>query len=309
MVLAMRLPWLAVVTACGAEAPPVEPPDDGQPVDLAAIPAGCVADRAEADRLDETSLDQVRALYVTTSDGPDFARDTDGTICNSLRGVATWFHDQTGQFLRFDTADGLIDIGFVRLPITDEAMRGTDPGNQTLDLGHAFVRERIERELITSPNKLYAVYYEGTSSYACGGGAYPPLIVGRVGAMYLRAQPPGQPDPCDALPWGRASLTPGYVDYGILHELVHSLGLVPPSSSNQHSVGHVFDVASATPARDLMYSPRPAMPDPFWAVTDPAGLVLDLGSDDYYDTGAADDLATSSLLSPLPASAHRPVGW
>jgi hypothetical protein len=307
----MRLAGLGtVLIACGTEVPQqVEPPEGPPPIDLAAIPAGCADGRNENDRPDETSLDQIRALYVTTSDGPDFTRDTDGTICNSLRAAATWFHDQTGQFLRFDTTEGLIDIGFVRLLATDEAMRGTDPGNETIDLGHAFVRERIERALITAPNKLYAVYYEGTSLYACGGGAYPPLIIGRVGAMYLRAQPPGQSDPCDALPWGRDSLVPGYVDYGILHELVHSLGLVPPSSTNQHSSGHVFDAAASEPARDLMYSPRPAMPDPFWAVTDPAGLVIDVGSDDYYDTGTPDDLATSSLLSPLPANAHRPIGW
>jgi hypothetical protein len=305
----MRLALVLVPLLACSDDPPEPTPPPPPPVDEGAIPSACADGRSDVDRPDDSALDQIRVLYVTTSDGPDNARDTDGRICNSIRAGATWFHDQTGQFLRFDTEGGLLDIGFVKLPITDEAMRGTDPGNQTLDLGHAFVRERIERELAIAPNKLYAVFYEGTSLYACGGGAYPPLIIGRVGAMYLRAQPPGTVEPCDTLPWGRETLVPGYVDYGILHEVVHSLGLVPPSSVNQHTVGHVYDVNAPAPERDLMYSPRPGMPDPFWAVTDPAGLVLDLNSDDYYDTGTADDLATSSLIAPLPVNAHRPIGW
>ena len=293
---------LVLLAACGATGTVND--------DVGAIPETCTTARSDADLPDDSELDQIRALYVVTSDGPDFAHDTDGAICNSLRAAATWFHDQTGQFLRFDTVDGALDIGFVRVPRTDAQMHGTDPGNHTIEDGHAFVRDRIEAELVTAPNKLYAVFYEGTSSYACGAGAYPPLIPGRVGAMYLRAMPPGQSVPCgDSYPWGQASLVPGYVDYAILHELVHSLGFVAASSPHQHTTGHVFDVGQAEPARDLMYSPRLGMPDPFWGVLDPGGLLIDLGNDDYYGTGTADDLATSSVLAPLPGDAHRPAGW
>lgn len=302
----MRVVFPILLAACASE-PAI---GDGDDVEQGAIPASCTTTRSTDDRPDDTAFDQIRALYVTTSDGPDFAHDTDGAICNSLRAAATWFHDQTGQYLRFDTIGGELDIGFVRLPVTDEVMHGSDPGNHSIDLGHAFVRDRIERELETQPNKLYAVFYEGTSSYACGAGAYPPLIPGRVGAMYLRAVPTGQSVPCgDSYPWGQPDLVPGYVDYAILHELVHSLGLVPPASPNEHTTGHVFDVGQAEPARDLMYSPRLGMPDPFWDVLNPEGLLIDLGNDDYYGTGTADDLATSSLLAPLPEGAHRPATW
>jgi hypothetical protein len=128
--------------------------------------------------------------------------------------------------------------------------------------------------------------------------------------VYLRAMPPGQPVPCgDSYPWGQPSLAPGYVDYAILHELVHSLGIVNAASPHQHTTGHVFDVGQAEPERDLMYSPRLQMPDPFWGVNDPDGLLIDLGNDDYYGTGTADDLATSSLLAPLVEGAHRPPTW
>ncbi len=293
--------------------------DGGDPVDagpdVSGVPAGCVAERALDNRADDNGYDQIRVLYVLPSDTADQNRDTTGQICNSVRGFATWFHAQSGSYLRFDTSNGLVDIGFVRLAKTDVEMRGNDPNNGSVDFGTAYVRERIERELITKGmidrNKLYAVYYEGSSTYACGAGAYPPLITARVGTMYLGGLPIGQSVPCgQSHPWGQDSLVPNYIDYGMLHELVHSMGIVPASSPNQHQFGHVFDSNAVAPNRDLMYSPRMGGNDPGWATSDPAGLVLDLGKDDYFTAQSAElDLARMSLLSPLPDGATRPSGW
>ena len=317
---------LLVVAACGTdnasapadgpEAPGDGSSDSGVPGDgsgsgsggVSGVPETCTTTRA-ADRPDDSTRDQIRVLYVLPSDGPDLARDTNGQLCNSVRAFATLFSAQADEFLRFDTSGGAIDIGFVRLAKTDAQMRGSDPNNQSIDTGIAFVRERIERELKTmgliASNKLYAVYYEGSSLWACGAGAYPPLIVGRVGAMYLRATPPGVSIPCgDVRPWGQANLHPDYVDDAMLHELVHSLGFVAQGAPHQHSSGHVYDTGAADPASDLMYSPRPGMPDPAWHIDVPGGLVLDLNGDDYVT-----DLLKSSLLEPLPAGAQRPNGW
>jgi hypothetical protein len=281
--------------------------------DMPAVPPGCLPERAETDRVDDHTFDQIRVLYVVPSDAIDRAYDTNGKICNSVRSFATWFQARSNAYLRFDTSDGLLDVGFVRLSKTDAQMRGTDPNNTSIDTGTAFVRERIERELemngMVRPNKLYAVYYDGSSVYACGGGAYPPLIEDRVGAMYLRGLPPGVTQPCgDSRPWGQASLVPNYIDYGMLHEVVHSMGFVPQSAPNQHASGHVFDTASNEPARDLMYSPRGSQ-DPGWNIDAAGGLLLDIGGDDYFATSPALDLQKSSLLAPLPAGATRPVGW
>ena len=153
-------------------------------MDLSGVPAGCVAERATDNRPDDNGYDQIRVLYVLPSDTADQNRDTSGQICNSVRGFATWLHAQADRYLRFDTRDGLIDIGFVRLGRTDAEMRGNDPNNGSVDFGNAYVRERIERELIAKGmidrNKLYAVYYEGSSTYACGAGAYPPVITART---------------------------------------------------------------------------------------------------------------------------------
>lgn len=274
--------------------------------------AGCVAGRATADRADDNALDQIRVLYVVPADGLDREYDTNGKICNSIRSIARWFHTSAGDsYLRFDTQGGLLDIGFVRLTKTDAQMRGTDPNNTDVNTGTAFVRERIERELeskgLIAANKLYAVYYDGSSVYACGGGAWPPVIQDRVGAMYLRGMPTGLTTPCaEVLPWGQASLVPNYIDYGILHEVTHSLGFAPDAAVHEHAMGHVYD-GTADSARDLMYSPRIGGTDPPWNVG--AGLILDINHDDYYGTTPALDFAKSSLLTPLPAGPQRPIGW
>ncbi len=279
------------------------------------MPPACTQTRSLSDRPDDNTYDQIRVLYVVPSDLADQQYDTSGKICNSVRAFSTWFYNQSGSYLRFDTNAGQIDIGFVRLTKTDAAMRGNDPTNASVDYGTAYVRERIERELVAmgmiKSNKLYAVYYEGSSTYACGAGAYPPAIVARVGTMYLRGLPPGSTTVCgQVLPWGQPSLIPNYIDYGMLHELVHSMGIVAASSPNEHSFGHVFDANATKPNRDLMYTPRVGMNDPGWATNDPLGLVLDLGHDDYYMAPGVDvELSKLSLLSPLPANAQRPIGW
>jgi hypothetical protein len=309
---------LLALAACGDDGSTLGPDaapliDANEGVDMPGVPTACVAERGTVDRSDDTGLDQIRVLYVVPSDYPDRARDTNGQICNSARAFATWFHAHSDSFLRLDTQGGLIDIGFVRLTKTDEQMRGSDPNNASVATGTAFVRERIELELsamgMIASNKLYAVYYEGTSVYACGGGAYPPLIKARVGAMYLGGFPPGVSPNCgETRPWGQASLVPNYIDYGILHEVVHSLGFVPEGAPNQHTFGHVYDVSSTEPSRDLMYSPRTPQ-DQAWNIDAVGGLLLDINSDDYYTTSPALDLAKSTVIAPLPDGAVRPIGW
>jgi hypothetical protein len=310
----VRAALLVVLIACSSSGmgDDVDGGPDASGDDIAVVPPGCLTERSLADRPDDHGFDQIRVLYVTPADGPDNARDTNGQICNSVRAWATWFNRRSDAFLRLDTSGGLIDIGFVRLAANDVQMRGNDPGNNTIETGIAFVRERIERALeaqgLVAPNKAYAVYYEGSSSWACGGGAWPPLISDRVGAMYLKGVPFGTSIDCGAMPWGRADLVPEYIDYAMLHEIVHTLGFVPDASPHEHSYGHIFEVGVPTTHRDLMYSPRPQMPDPPWGIYDGDGALLDVNGDDYYGTSGY-DLARSSILAPLAQNAQRPIGW
>lgn len=286
--------------------------DEGSTGEPLPVLPECPTARSEIDLPDDSRLPQVRVLYVLPADGTDDALDTEGRICHSVRAWTQWLLDQTGdRALRLDTADGVLDIGFVRLSLDDATMHGTSDA-ASIESGYAYVRDRIERELELgdglASQKLYAVYYGGTSEYACGGGAYPPILPGQVAAMYLGGEIEGFPA-CDAAPWGEPDLAPRYIDYGMIHELVHSLGAVDLVAPHEHASGHAFDERSAVPETDLMYSPREGGSDPPWGVA--RGLVLDLGGDDYFAHGEPSmlDVSKSAFLAPLPDEPEFPPGW
>ena len=290
-----------------SDAPDVSTPAAGDPF-------SCAGNRVEQDQLDDTQAHQVRALYVLPADGADQRLDVDGRLCRSILAATRWLQRQTGgAHLRFDTHDGVLDVGFVRLTVDDAALAGS--GGLTLQMGHAYLRDRIEAQLqatgLIAPRKVYAVYYGGSSPYSCGGGAWPPTLPGKVAALYLGGRPAGAA-PCSSNPIGAALDAPGYVEYSLLHELLHTLGMVAAVAPHHHAAGHSFDHASeaTTLSRDLMYAARSAG-DPGWATNHALGLLLDVGRDDYYDHGRPDlvDLARSAFLTPLPATPQLPPGW
>lgn len=272
----------------------------------------CPTTRALADLDDEVVGSQIKLMYVLPSDGVDEQLDTNGRLCTSVNAWSVWLKAQTaGSMFRLDTHGGALDITFVRLGKTNAQLRGSNDADDVAT-GYAYLRDRIELELaalgFTKPGRIYAVYYGGSSPYACGGAAHPPALIGKVAAFYLKAQV-GSGPVCDSGPWGQDTTKPGYPDYAMLHEIVHTIGIVGDAAPHAHASGHVFD--GATPARDLMYSPRAGQSDPGWDVYNPGGLLLDVGHDDYYGHGNAAfvDLARSAFLAPLPANAQDPPGW
>jgi len=287
--------------------------EDDAAVSLEAI--SCSTTRTTSDRTDDNTRYQVRPLYVLPSNVADEKVDTNGRICRSLAAGAHWLRGQTGGArLRFDSNKGRVDIGFVRLTKTDEQMRGNNPGND-FETGFAFLRDRIEHELKNmgrlKPRKLYAVYYGGSTPWSCGGGAWPPTLIGQVAALYLKGAPPGFPA-CSTNPLGDSSTVPHYFEYAMVHELMHNLGIVGDLAPQEHFSGHTFDttVDPVTASHDLMYAVRTS-DDPPWATNDPAGLILDINHDDYYKHGqsAYPDLARSVFVTPLPPDAQKPPGW
>jgi len=156
----------------------------------------------------------------------------------------------------------------------------------------AFVREEIEAELhaagFNRSNKLYAAYYDGTSTWSCGGGAWPPLIVGNVAAMYLHGLPQG-PVTCDSNQLAASDAPPTYLEFGMLHEIMHTLGFVPTCATHEWRNGHVSDDAN-----DLMWGG-----DTPWAPGGWDAVVLDAGRDDYYRSPSPSclDLADSPFLT------------
>jgi hypothetical protein len=297
-----------------AEVDAVEPPDAAA-ADVAVPAFVCPRARTTDDAPDdEPDRYQVRALYVLPSDGADEQLDTDDRICRSLQAATHWLSARTGgPRLRLDTAGATLDIGFVRLEKSDAVMRGS--GGRSIEDGYAYLRDRIERELVrmnlVRPQKIYAVYYGGSSPFSCGGGAWPPNLPGKVAALYLHGEPPGA-SPCRSNPIGASVTRPGYVEYSMVHEVLHTLGIVADGAPNEHAAGHVFDpgVSPAMAAQDLMYAQRSGA-DPGWGTRDPDGLQLDIARDDYYGHGRPDqaDLARSVFLTPLPPDAQLPPRW
>jgi hypothetical protein len=238
--------------------------------------------RATADRPDELRGPQLHVIYAVPSDGADRGLDTSGAIESSVASFQRWLAGETGgATLRQDTFEGSLDVTFVRLPRTDAeiAARG------------AFVRDEVEQLLrgagMIAPDKLYPVYYDGSSTYACGGGAWPPALNGVVAAMYLHGRPPGAP-PCDTNPLAAPGASPGYLDYAMLHEVLHTLGAVATCAPHHHLAGHTSDRPD-----DIMWAGAGA-----WQIPGK----LDPGRDDYFGHGRADcfDLARSEFLTSNP---------
>jgi hypothetical protein len=244
--------------------------------------AAAALPRATADRLDDwpRGTAQLHVVYVVPSDGGDRALDTSGTLGFSVDSFQRWLAGQSdGRALRLDTFGGELDVTFHRLARTDAEVASNGP----------FVRDVIERDLRSAgaivATKLYAVYYDGSSTFACGGGAWPPVLPGQVGAMYLRGVR------CPSDPIAAPGLPPRYIEFAMLHELFHTLGAVPQCAPHHTLAGHTSD-----DPRDLMYSgPRDWVP-----------YFLDVGRDDYFGHRRSGclDLASSPFLAPL--GAHPP---
>jgi hypothetical protein len=246
--------------------------------------------RDTTDREDDFDGHQVHVVYALPSDGTDRELDVESTLTDSIDVMNTWLAQQTGGArLRFDTCRGALDISMIRSTQTDAEIAATDP----------YVRDTLELDLVAAgfndSKKLYMVYYDGSSNYSCGGGAWPPAVAGAVAALYLRGAPAGSP-PCDTNAFAVRGASPGYLEFAMLHEIIHTLGVVGTCAPNHVLSGHVGDSAT-----DLMYAGSEA-----WRPE-----VLDIGNDDYFQHGnpSCVDLARSAFLDPLPADAQLPPAW
>jgi len=258
---------------------------------LSAGAATAVLPRVTTDRPDDSAAPQIHVIYALPSDGADRALDERGTLNDTVASWNAWLASQTGGLnLRLDTSDGMLDTTFVRLPESDAQIEARG----------AFVRDELEKQLhalgFNQPQKIYAVYYDGRSSFACGGGAWPPVLPGNVAALYLHGLYNG-PVPCDTNPWGSVG-APRYLEFAMIHEVMHTLGFVPACAPHHTSAGHVSD----SPA-DLMYAGSAS-----WAPS-----TLDVGHDDYYDAhhpGCLDLSASAYLTSgqPVPTTTAVTVG-
>lgn len=243
--------------------------------------------RSLADRPDELAGPQVRVLYVIPSDGQDRGYDTTVHIAYSVASFQRWLAERTGgRAFRMDTYAGVLDVGFFRLSRTDAQVKSRG----------AFVRNEVEEQLsaagLIAAGKLYLVYYDGGSTYACGGASWPPSVPGRLAAMYLRGTPPGAS--CGSQGFVTApDEFPRYWEFAALHDLVHTLGIVSRDAPH-HTDAYPAHVPEP---RDLMYSgPAP------WAIG--PTTTVDVGGDDYYGPAlppSLPNLDRSPYLAAVPS--------
>jgi len=247
--------------------------------------------RATVDRPDDVAGYQVHVMYIVPSDGIDNAYDLDGKIGLSVERWNTWLVQETGgRQIRLDTANGELDVTFVRLDRTHSQMNAYGGG----------LRKQIEYEIVAKGfdhvEKIYLVYYDGGSleTPACGMGAFPPVLQGTVSAMFLTAWPNGFD--CSSVFFAASIDEPGRKDHIGIHEVLHSLGFVPSCSPNQGNGAHITDDVfdQMYVGFDKSFPPR-----------------LDANRDDYFEHSDPTclDLADSAFLDPLPASADAPPGW
>jgi hypothetical protein len=207
-------------------------------------------------------------------------------IEQSIARTQNWFVGQTGnQGLRIDAYQGVPDITFFRLPHTDAQATATNPWPLWV-IGQDLVAAGFHQ-----PDKAYAVFYDGHSTWACGGATSPALPL--LGAMYLQGWPTGVSAPCHS--WGSGTTQPGYFDMGILHEVLHVIGFSPPCAPH-HSQDGYGDHVNDSPT-DILYAPDGAHTAPW----DVLHAVLDYNHDDYYraNISGCRDLSSSPYLTPV----------
>lgn len=217
--------------------------------------------RSILDRPDDLDGPQVHVMYVIPSDGADRQLDVDGTLARSVASFHNWFsHRTNGLAFRFDTYQGELDITFFRLPLTSkEALAGNLPV-----LSH--IRQALKDEGRYHPDKITIVYYDGTAIGSCGNAEWP----GRIAVMYLDGI--YDTGSCGFVNFVKSPTQfPGYWEFAMLHDLLHTLGIVSEYAPN-HAPGNRAHVPERN---DLMYSG----PEP-WIIDHTT--VVDVDGDDYF---------------------------
>ncbi|TVQ02625.1 MAG: fibronectin type III domain-containing protein [Balneolaceae bacterium] len=241
--------------------------------------------RSFMDRPDEISGPQVHVIYAVPYDGLDRQLDANGTLTASIASFHNWFMQRSGLHIRFDRYNGEVDITFHRFRLTDQELQ---PWSSRLVL-------RLQEELKTAglirEDKIYLIYYDGSSSLACGGASWPPRVPGQSAALYLRGAP--SPSSCYSRSFvSSATDFPQYWEFAALHDLLHVLGIV-----SENAPYHADDYpAHINEPVDLMHSgPQP------WILGEMTGI--DVLGNNYFGPdvpGDAVHLADSPFVEKIP---------
>lgn len=218
-----------------------------QPLDADTLVTG----RSLEDRPDDIDGPQVRVLYVLPADAPDLQWDVNGHLHTAVATANEWLHANGGSTVRFDTHNGELDVGFLRLPMTEATLQlGANGGKcDPRDLcPHPRSIVRIVEDMgAMTPGKIHAVIWGGqlmsvsTRAAGCAGAMEDAVFLSPV----LRFAATGHigcfmdveatvPDSANTL---------GLV---LLHEVFHVLGAVdgraPDTDGQYHIKGDPTDL-------------------------------------------------------------------
>jgi len=231
----------------------------------------CGTGETATERPDAVTGQQIHAVVVTPSDGPDnFAADAN-LLSDDVASLSAWWTGQDPTRVpRFDMTafpgGTCLDISFLRLPDATAAFQGAS-------LSFGLVLRDLQTAGFFSPHKDYYVYFDGPSVQAdvCGTGAGS-FDTGQAYAVVWLAGCPGVP-----------------TDTVAAHELLHALGALPVGAPHAcpGDPGHPCDSQT-----DLLY--------PYTTGSPLSQEVLDYGHDDYYGhNGTWPDMQDSVFLHHL----------
>lgn len=199
--------------------------------------------RSKVDRPDQITGPQVHVIYAVPTDKSDRQLDANGTLGRSIKSFHNWFRQKSGLQIRFDRYNEDVDITFFRLGLSDQEL---DPDSPDLVLN---LEDELKAANMIKEDKIYLIYYDGTSDVACGGASWPPHVQGQSAALYLRGEPSS--GRCDSRPFvSNETDFPQYWEFAALHDIIHVFGIVSENAPSYTSdfPAHVHE------SSDLMYS-------------------------------------------------------
>lgn len=245
------------------------------------------------DMPDDLEGAQIHVVYAIPSDRPNADSDLVEKIRNEVEVAQEWVQAEVGRALRFDTFQGNPDVSVVRLIRAEKEFYDMGLGR-----GSAALQFELELNGLHDPNKLYAVFFEGSyNNHECGGlgplGGPALMLIGGSHLCGFESSPPANAS------GELKSLTYAAV---MMHEVIHSLGFVAECAPD-----HNFDSPShpKTPSDDVMYF---SSAFPF--------MTLDKNRSQYYDHDIPNclDLADSVMWQdarsnpdPIPGRPKRIV--
>lgn len=251
--------WALDIRNDGVNTTPVPaPPGDYSGQYWRLTPVGAIPGlgRSLVDRPDDITGAQIKLVYVIPQDGVDDGYDYRGQIATQVALAQRWVKEQVNRRLRFDTFGGALDITFVRMSLTAAGFKQAIQGTNATVSKQVPVFGQLLASGLTTPGKLYVLFYGGSNfngdCQSFGGG--------QVTTLVLKEGPPDAAQtaltPCGYMPLQvadgpfRQANEVATVASTLVHEVFHSVGMVPACALNSHPTTHLTPISSDIMAFD-----------------------------------------------------------